>query len=281
MTLTVVTNQGSENAKAQAIKGTAGKVVALWGCVGAGKTNVALNVAFELASIGKKVLLVDADTHRPSVAALLGLVDSGPGLTAVLRLARSGRLDLAELERLSEQVNFGKQSIRVIPGINSVSRWPEVDPAALEELLRFAKDNFDFTIVDVAAELEPGLFTQTSDIPRNYASSGVISLADLVIGLFSADPVGVNRLLSDLREVNFEFMPIANRVRSSVLGRAPERQLRDTMFRVARLKLHSTIPDDASAVDLSQQRGQPLLLAAKSSKAREAIRMLSLELADL
>lgn len=260
---------------------TTGKLVACWGSVGGGKTSVAINLAFELASLGRSVLLVDLDSYRPAIAAQLALTDAGPGITAVLRLARAGRLDLDELSRLTQQVSFGSHSLSVLTGINAPSRWPELDGAAIDELFRFAKQQHDFVVVDLASELEAGLFSQSSSMSRNFASSHTISSSDLVLGIFASDPVGVNRFLWDLREVDFEFWPIANRVRSSVLGRNPERQLKDTLFQTARVSVRAVIAEDGSALDVAQQRGQPLLLAAKSSKARDGIRAIALEINDL
>lgn len=258
-----------------------GRLITCWGSAGSGKTSVSVNLSFELAAMGKRVLLIDLDTYRPAIAALLGLVDAGPGITAVLRLARAGRLNIDELERLGQEISFGKQSLRVITGMNAPSRWPELDAPGLSELFRFAKENFDYTIIDVAGELEEGLFSQISSVPRNFAAIEALRNSDVALGLFAADQVGVNRFLFDMQEAGFEFWPIANRVRSSVLGRNPERQLRDTMFRKAQLKIHTTIPEDGAALDAAQQRAQPLMLAAKSSKTREAIRLLALELYDL
>jgi MinD-like ATPase involved in chromosome partitioning or flagellar assembly len=262
-------------------RSTAGKLLACWGSVGGGKTSMAINLAFELASLGRSVLLVDLDSYRPAIAAQLALTEAGPGITAVLRLARAGRLDLGELQRLTQEVSFGPHNLRVLTGINAPSRWPELDGAAIDELFRFATKEYDFVVVDLASELEAGLFSQSSSMPRNFASAHAISSADLVLGVFASDPVGVNRFLWDLREVDFEFWPIANRVRSSVLGRNPERQLKDTLYQTARLSVRAVIAEDGSALDIAQQRGQPLLLAAKSSKARDGIRAIALEINDL
>lgn len=258
-----------------------GRLVSCWGSTGSGKTSVSVNLSFELASLGMRVLLVDLDSYRPSIAALLGLVEAGPGITAVLRLARAGRLDAQELDRLSQEISFGKHTLRVVTGMNSPNRWPELDQQGLAEFFSFVRENFDYTILDLAGELEEGLFSQISGVPRNFAAVESLRNSDIALGLFVADQVGVNRFLFDMQEVGFEFWPIANRVRSSVLGRNPERQLRDTMFRKAQIKIHTTIPEDGAAMDAAQHRAQPLMLAAKSSKTREAIRLLALELADL
>lgn len=258
-----------------------GRLITCWGSSGGGKTSVSVNLSFELASLGKKVLLVDLDSYHPSIAALLGLIDAGPGITAVLRLGRAGRLNMDELDRLSQEVIFGKQSLKVITGMNAPTRWPELERSGLSELFSFAKNNFDFTVLDIAGELEEGLFSQVSSVPRNFASSEALQSADLALGIFASDQVGVNRFLIDMQGAGFEFWPIANRVRASVLGRNPERQLRDALFRSAQLRVRAAIPEDGAAMDAAQQRAQPLLMAAKSSKTREAIRQLALEIADL
>ena len=281
MSMTLTRGEPTEHLETRTERKLDGRVVACWGSTGSGKTTVCVNLGFELASLGKRVLIVDCDSYRPSLAALLGLTNSGPGITAVLRLARSKRLNVEELNRLSEEISFAKCSLRVVTGINAPSRWSELDGSGIGELIGFVKENFDFCLVDLAGEIEDGLFSQTSQVPRNFAALELIRLSDLALGTFAADPVGVNRFLSDLRSVNFEFWPLANRVRASVLGRNPERQVRDTMFKIAQLKIHSAIPEDGAALDIAQKRGQPMLLAAKSSKTREAIRLLALEIADL
>jgi cellulose biosynthesis protein BcsQ len=281
MSTTLIREGWAEELDLKTSKKLGGRVITCWGSVGSGKTTVCVNLGFELASLGKRVLIVDLDSYRPSVAALLGLTNSGPGITAVLRLARANRLSMAELERLSEEISFAKSTLRVVTGINAPSRWPELDQLGIGELISFARENFDFCLVDVSSELEEGLFSQLSQVARNFATAETLRLSDLALGVFSSDPIGVNRFLTDLRAVDFEFWPLANRVRASVLGRNPERQVRDTMFKIAQLKIHTTIPEDGAALDVAQQRGQPLLLAAKTSKTREAIRLLALEIADL
>jgi MinD-like ATPase involved in chromosome partitioning or flagellar assembly len=272
--------QETEDVKLPALKTLSAKVIVVWGSAGSGKTTLAINMGFELSSMDLKVLIIDADSYRPSIAASLGLTEPGPGITAVLRLARTTRLSIEEIERLTEEIQFGKKSLRVLTGLNAPSRWPELDPESLSGLIEFSRAHFDIIVIDVAGELEEGLVSASSEVGRNSSARAIIENADLALGVFAADPVGLNRFLWDCRNADFEFWPVANRVRASTIGKNPDRQLKDTMHRLARLEIKAVIAEDAQAVDLSLLKAQPLCLCAKNSKARESIRLLSLDLLD-
>lgn len=258
----------------------AARVFSVWGSAASGKSTLALNLGFEFASMDMRVLIVDADSYRPSLASHLGFTEPGPGITAVLRLARAERLTREELFRLTEEIEFGSKSLRVLTGLNSPSRWRELDADGLERAMQVFREQFDVVVIDLSGELEQGLVSASSDVARNSASRSLISLSDLALGVFGADSVGINRFLWDCREADFAFWPIANRVRSSTLGKNAERQLRDTMHRLLRTELKACIPEDSAATDLSLLKAQPLCHCAKGSKAREAIRLLALDLID-
>ena len=276
----LVREQESEQVSLNAPVIQQAKVIAVWGSAGSGKTTLAVNIGFELSSMDLRVLIIDADSYRPSVAACLGLTEPGPGITAMLRLARTSRLSVDELHRLTEEIQFGKKSLRVLTGLNAPSRWPELDSDSIATLIQFPKEHFDVVVIDVSAELEQGLVSSGSEISRNSSTRVIIDQADFALGLFAADPVGLNRFLWDCRNADFEFWPIANRVRASTIGKNPDRRLRDTMHRLARLELRAVVAEDAHAADLSLLKAQPLYLCAKNSKTRESIRLLSLDLLD-
>jgi receptor protein-tyrosine kinase len=66
------------------LHGSENPVVLITSCsAGAGKSSVAVLLGRSLAHLGKKVLLVEADMLRPSLAPRLGL-DEGPGLAGIL-----------------------------------------------------------------------------------------------------------------------------------------------------------------------------------------------------
>jgi hypothetical protein len=256
---------------------SASKLIAVWGSSGSGKTLVALNLAFEIASLGKRVLLIDADSYGPSIAPALGLTEPGPGILAALRLARQSRLDHGELKRLSHELSFDKHTLQLLPGVTNPMRWSEFDEAAVKGVIEVARSHFDLIVVDVASSLEPGIYAPESSVSRNQSSLGFIEAADLVLGLFAADAIGVNRFLWDLRMVSFDYWPIANRVRSQALGMSPERQLKDAIYKLAQRELNHLLPEDSVATDTALQRAQPLLLAGRNSKLREGIRRLAID----
>jgi MinD-like ATPase involved in chromosome partitioning or flagellar assembly len=248
--------QEAENVSAETPAMLSAKVIAVWGSAGSGKTTLAVNIGFEMSSMDLRVLIIDADSYRTS------------------------RLTIEELYRLTEEIQFGKKSLRVLTGLNAPSRWPELDAESISTLIQFSREHFDVVVIDVSSELEQGLVSSGSDISRNSSTRAIIEQADFALGLFAADPVGLNRFLWDCRNTDFEFWPVANRVRASTIGKNPDRQLKDTMHRLARLEIKAVIAEDANATDLSLLKAQPLCLCAKNSKTRESIRLLSLDLLD-
>jgi MinD-like ATPase involved in chromosome partitioning or flagellar assembly len=277
-TLDVATEEVSPLALRQDFKRS--YTIAIWGSAGSGKSLIAANLAFEFANFGAKTLLVDLDQRRPSIAALLALVNAGPGITAATRLGRQGRLNPSELARLSADLRFGKHQLDVLPGLSSPLRWPELDGPGLDALLDTASKEFEIIVFDLNDEIAPGLVSPGSQHDRNFAARWAISNSQSTLGLFSADPVGINRFLDLAKTCDFEFLPIANRVNSATVGRNPERQIREAIFRAAKISPHSFLPWDPVASDSVLASAKPLLLQKNSSKLAIALHALALELYD-
>lgn len=86
--------------------GTGSKTVVITSSIpGEGKSTTSINLAASLADAGSRVLLVDADLRRPSVAGYLGL-EGKAGLTSVL----IGRADLADVIQ-----PWGTSGLHVLP----------------------------------------------------------------------------------------------------------------------------------------------------------------------
>jgi MinD-like ATPase involved in chromosome partitioning or flagellar assembly len=249
-----------------------GCIVAVWGPLGSpGRTTIALGLAAELARIGQRVLLVDADTFGASVAIRLGLLDEAPGLAAAARAANAGSLDDASFARVVRRVRAG---LEVLTGVSRPSRWRELRPSGLEHVWDAARRRADITIVDIgfciesddALGIEPGAPT------RAAAALSALANADDVIAVGVPDPVSVARLvpgIAALRELapSASLHVIANRVpkRSSEVSDFTAVLARHANVEVA----HIVIEDAATLRDMTAQGLLPTEIRGRSSFASD------------
>lgn len=249
----------------------AGKLIAVWGTQGGGKTVIALNLAMELALEGRKVLLVDLDTKNPALSTYLGSTGPKPRFSQVLRLSELERLNSENLLERCDKLESEAASFWFLPGIVSPGRWVEVTAKRLNGLFAVARQEFDYIVCDLASDIEAGLVRSDSISFRNEATGLVIETADLQLTVFQADPVGINRLLWQLQEVNNAGILIANQLRNSVVGRNGKAQIEGILEKYAQEAVDYWIPHDGTALDSAMQRGQPLWLASRSSKVRSVL----------
>lgn len=263
-----------------------GRLVAVWGPTGApGRTTLSVNLAAETALLGRTTLLVDADTYGGSIAQVLGLLDEAPGLAGAARAANHGQLDLPSLARHARQVTA---RLRVLTGITRTERWPEVRATSLEVVWALARGLAETTVVDCGFCLEQDeeLSFDTAAPLRNGATLSTLQNADVVLAVAAADPVGLQRFvraLSDLREAvpRADVRVVVNRMRSSVVGSNPDRQVRAALERYAGVQRIVVVPDDRPAVDAALLKGQTLAEAVPTSAVRQAIARLAADLAGV
>ena len=258
-----------------------GQLIVVWGPAGSpGRTTVAVNIAGEMAADGQDVLLVDADTYGASVAAVLGLLDESAGLAQACRLADHGQLDADALRKVAAVVATASGQFRVLTGITRADRWTEIRATALALVLERAREIADVVVVDTGfcLEADEELSFDTMAPRRNAATLRPLELADTVYAIGAADPVGVPRMVRALAELE-DAVPQAsptvlmNKVRSSSVGRDPERQLRDAWERYGPApELKAFLPHDPRAADAALLGGSLLLEAAPESDLRRAIR---------
>jgi Flp pilus assembly CpaE family ATPase len=260
-----------------------GRLVAVWGPTGApGRTTVALSLAAELAGLGAATLLVDADSYGGTIGQLVGLLEEAPGLAAAARAANQGMLDVPRLAVLCRDLGDG---LRVLPGIARPSRWPELRPSALENVLELSRRLAQFVVVDCGfcLEADEELSFDTSAPRRNGATHAVLAAADTVIAVTSAEPVALVRFvrgLADLRELipGVEPLVVVNRLRASVGGGDPRKEISRALSRHTGTEPAALVPYDLAAFDAAQAAGQLLRDVAPASPARAAIRDLATRL---
>ncbi|GMM94916.1 CpaE family protein [Microbacterium sp. MTN4-26] len=266
-------------AKEQSRPATAGpRTIVVWGPHGSpGRSTVAIELAVELARGDRRVALVDADSHAPSIALSLGLADEGPGFAAACRQAALGTLDARELTRIA--LPLERSGVEVLPGINRPSRWPELAEARVSSALEACRDWVDHTVVDVSASLEQDEEIMSDlDAPRrNGATLAALRSADLVVAVAAADPVGVARFLrgyADLRAVvgATPVLTVANRLRPGALGIDARGQVRRTLDRFGGISDVRFLPADARSADAALLAARPIALAAPRSPLIAGIR---------
>jgi len=254
------------------------RVIAVWGPAGApGRTTVATELAMELARGGRHVALVDADTHAPSVALMLGLADEGPGFAAACRQAELGGLDARELTRIATPL--GRTGVDVLTGINRPSRWPELSDRRVTTALAACRDWADYTVVDVASSLERDeeIVSDLDGPRRNAATIAALRSADLVVAVAAADPLGVARFLRAYAELRATIgatrvAVVANRLRPGALGIDARGQVRRTLDRFGGIEDVWFLPQDPRSADAALLSSQTIAEVAPKSPLTLAVR---------
>lgn len=123
-------------------KGPAASEVVLMtsSCPGDGKTLCTISLAAALAADGKRVLVIEADMRKPSMASLLGLEPSG-GFSALLARRQTWAGAIVP-------VQLGAGRFDVLPSLGFCPNATELLSGGYAEVVRRARAEYQFVLVD-------------------------------------------------------------------------------------------------------------------------------------
>jgi septum site-determining protein MinD len=219
---------------------------------GVGKTTTSANLGAALASLGKSVVLIDADIGLRNLDVVMGLENR-----IVYHL-----VDVVEgYCRLHQALIKDKRfdNLCLLPAAQTKDK-SAVTPDQMRQLCRELKAEFDFVLVDSPAGIEQGFRNAIAgaDSAIIVATPEVSSVrdADRIIGLLEAESMPPPRL-------------IINRIRPAMVRRGDMMDIGDILDILA-IDLLGVVPDDESIV-VSTNRGEPAVLLPHS-RAGQAFR---------
>ncbi len=219
---------------------------------GVGKTTTSANLGAALASLGKSVVLIDADIGLRNLDVVMGLENR-----IVYHL-----VDVVEgYCRLNQALIRDKRfdNLCLLPAAQTKDKTA-VTPDQMRQLCKDLRAEFDFVLVDCPAGIEQGFKNAIAGADRAIivATPEVSSVrdADRIIGLLEAESMPPPRL-------------IVNRIRPAMVKRGDMMDIGDILDILA-IDLLGVVPDDESIV-VSTNRGEPAALAPQS-KAGQAYR---------
>ena len=118
---------------------------------GDGKTTVALNLAMADASVGRNVLLVEADMRRPSIAAALGLTGAG-GLASYLAQADAQLADVIHRVPVTRGANGSAPLWMDVIVSGAIPSNPSelINSDRMLKLIGVAERTYDLVVIDTS-----------------------------------------------------------------------------------------------------------------------------------
>ena len=260
--------------------GSAGRLVVVWGPVGApGRSSVAIAIADESARAGVETVLVDADLEGPALAALLGLCDDVPSLAQAVRRADRSGLDPAGLTDVTARV---APNLRLLSGGGSpAGDWPA---GGLAQLWSAVTGRGPLCVVDLGR----GGSSQGMADPLGVGGSSAavaetaLAAADVVVAVSGGEPIGLARLVTGLPPIRelaprAELRVVVTRVRRAAVGPQPEQAIRAALAEHLEI-VPLLVPDDRGGYDAAVLAGRTLAEVAANSPARRVLQEFATQL---
>lgn len=222
---------------------------------GVGKTTTSANLGTGLASLGYKVVMIDADIGLRNLDVVLGLENR-----IVYDLVDVVEKNCRIKQALIKDKRF--DNLCLIPAAQTRDK-DAVSPEQMQDLCQELKKEFDFVIIDCPAGIEQGFKNAIAGADKALVVTtpevSAVRDADRIIGLLEAN------------ELNNPML-ILNRVKIKMVQDGNMLSL-DDVSEILAIDILGVVPDDESIV-ISTNRGEPCVLD-ENSKAGQAYRNIS------
>jgi septum site-determining protein MinD len=219
---------------------------------GVGKTTTSANIGTGLASIGKKVVMVDTDIGLRNLDVVMGLENR-----IVYDLVDVVQGNCRLKQALIKDKRF--ESLCLLPAAQTKDK-SAITPEQMKELCVKLKQEFDYVIIDCPAGIEGGFKNATAGADKAIVVTtpeiSAVRDADRIIGLLEAAELRNPKLL-------------INRIRPSMVKKGDMMDI-DDIIDILAIDLLGVIPED-EAIVISSNRGEPVALDM-NSQAGQAYR---------
>ena len=156
---------------------------------GEGKTTTAVNFALALVPLGKKILIVDADLHHPSILDALRIEEGSEDITLKSELNRNGTVFTIK--------SSGKYGLDVMSVVSDNSKNPFENISGLKDVIDGIRDEYDYVFIDtppcglvsdamnISVAADAAIYVIHQDVVRiSKIRAGIDNLMSTEIGIF-------------------------------------------------------------------------------------------------
>lgn len=207
---------------------------------GVGKTTTTANLGAGLASMGKKVVLIDTDIGLRNLDVVLGLENR-----IVYNLVDVVEGNCRIRQALIKDKRY--EGLYLLPSAQTRDKT-SVNPEQMKKLADELRDEFDYVIMDCPAGIEQGfqnaIAGADSAIVVTTPEMSAVRDADRIIGLLEANEMAHTHL-------------IVNRLRMDMVKRG-DMMSADDVVEILAIDLIGVVPDDEEIV-VATNKGEPLV----------------------
>ncbi len=216
-------------------------IVVTSGKGGVGKTTTTANIGTALASMGKKVVLIDGDTGLRNLDVLMGL-ENRIVYTLIDIIENRCRLKQA----LIKDKRFS--NLFLLPTAQTKDKT-DINPQQMLRLVEELKEDFDYVIIDCPAGIEQGFENAIIGADR-----AVVVVNPEITSVRDAD-----RVIGKLDAKGLEdHQVVINRLNYEMTQRGDMLDISDIIETLS-IKLLGVVPDDRS-ITISTNKGEPIVL---------------------